>query len=156
MPANHPSGPKVLEAFGRARSLRTPWDSNFQDLKQLVRCDAVDFNRTTTPGMRQYDNVYDGTAINASEEAAAGIHAYLTSPTERWFELGIAGIKRDILKNDYDAIQWLETVADIIYDVFSDTRVNFNTSIAEAYADLMAFGTGVVTSEWHDDWVSNS
>ncbi len=151
MSSNNPLGPKIVQSFGQARSLRAQWDSNYQDLKELVRCDTGDFNRKTAGGDRKYDAIYDGTAINACEEFASGIHAYLSSPTERWFELGIASIKKEELSQDEEANRWLETVAEIIYDVFSDVRTNFNTSIHEAYLDLGAFGTGVVGVEWNDE-----
>lgn len=148
---NNPLGPKVKQSFDQAKVLRSTWDSNFQDLRQLVRADTKDFNTTGTPGNRRYDNIFDGTAVDACEEFASGVHAYLSSPTERWFELGVAAVKKEDLKKDETALLWLETVSEIIYDVFSDVRSNFNTSLHETYLDLGAFGTGVVGIEWNKD-----
>lgn len=144
-------GKMVAESFARVRTLRTTWESNLQDIRELVRCDTGNFNRAGTPGERRYDNVFDGTAIDACEEFASGVHAYLSSPTERWFELGVASIKKDVLSKDEEAVAWLEIVADIIYDVFSDVRSNFNTTLHETYLDLGAFGTGVVNIEWDEE-----
>jgi hypothetical protein len=148
---NHPLGPKVKQSFDQARAARSIWDANLQDLRQLVRADTKDFNRSGTPGERRYDNIFDGTAVDACEEFASGVHAYLSSPTERWFELGIAAIKKQDLKNDEAATAWLELVSEIIYDVFSDVRANFNTTLHETYLDLGAFGTGVVGIEWNKE-----
>lgn len=151
MPEDKSMGRMVIEAFNRVKTLRTTWDTNLQDLKELVRCDTGNFNRSGTPGDRRHDNVFDGTAVDACEEFASGVHAYLSSPTERWFELGIASIKKEVLLKDEEATRWLDVVSDIIYDAFSDTRSNFNTTLHETYLDLGAFGTGVVNVEWNDE-----
>src|SRR5215831_3534702 len=71
----------IVERFRFAKTTRATWDGHWQDLKELVRPDALDFNRQMVPGYRRYDLVYDGTAINANEELASGLHSYLTSPT---------------------------------------------------------------------------
>lgn len=150
-----PIATKVLERFRHIKPLRQVWDGHWQDIKELVRCDTSDFNRKTVQGYRRYDQVYDGTAVDAAEELACGLHSYLSSPTERWLELNLD------LQNEYDkaatalaivkdpeALLWLDIVADIIYDCYSDPEVNFNPSIHEAYLDLASFGTAILNQEW--------
>lgn len=146
MAANNPLGAKVCQQFSLVSSERKIWDQNYQDIKQLVRPDGGNFNRVTTQGQRRYDDVYDGTAISANIEFASGLHSYLTSPTDRWFELGCPSIKN--LQDYPEALQWLEDTAELIYGVYSDPRSNFNPALHEVYLDLGAFGTGVLLQEY--------
>lgn len=148
MAANNPLGAKVLQTFGLVKSGRQIWDGNYQDIKELVRPDGGNFNRMTTPGQRRFDNIYDGTAITACEDFAGGLHAYLSSPTERWFELTIPSFKD--IQNYPEVLAWLEMVSDKIYDVYADSRSGFNSALHELYLDLGAFGTGILFQEWDD------
>ena len=147
MAANLKLGPQLLVAFGEARGLRGQWDANYQDIKELVRPDSGNFNRVTTPGQRRYDNIYDGTAVHACEEFASGLHSYLTSPSERWFEVSVPSIKRLV---DYpEAKQWLDLVSDTIYGIYSDPNSGFNPALHEGYLDLGAYGTAAILQEWN-------
>lgn len=137
----------VIERFRFAKTRRATWDSHWQDLKELVRPDANDFNRQTVPGYRRYDAIYDGTAIDANEELASGLHSYLTSPIERWFELGVVEGDKGWI-DDPDSLDWLETVSDIIYAYYADPRSNMNPVLHEGYLDIGAFGSLVLSQEW--------
>lgn len=147
---------KIVERFTQIKPLRQIWESHYQDVKDLVRCDTTDFNRKTAQGSRKYDRVYDGTAIDANEEFSSGLHSYLTSPSERWFELavdltGLNARSAKMLSEDPQTILWLEFVSDLIYMIYSDSRTNLNPSLHECYMDLGAFGTCVLNQEWDTD-----
>lgn len=144
-------GKSILRRFGHAQAERGTWDTNLQDIRDLVRCDTADFNRSRTPGVKRYDNVFDGTAVNACEEFACGLHSYLSAPSERWFELGVTGKDKELIRQDHEAKAWLDMVADIIYDVFSDSRTGFNTALSESYLDLGAFGSAAPECEWNTE-----
>lgn len=139
----------VLQRFKEARTKRTTWEAHWQDIKELVRPDTADFNRQQVGGSRRYDCIYDGTAIDANEELAGGLHSYLTSPTERWFELGIQQERGVFVPHDDpDALMWLEQVADLIYEQYAIPSSQTNTSLHEGYLDLGAFGSMVLGQEW--------
>ena len=148
----------IIQRFQQIRPMRQVWDGHWQDIKELVRCDTSDFNRKTVQGYRRYDLVYNGTAIDACEELASGLHAYLSSPTERWFELGLdlQGSRNKIatalaVAEDPEALAWLDMVSDAIYDCYTDPATNFNPSLHEAYLDLASFGTAIMCQEWDAD-----
>lgn len=144
---------EILARFQNIKPQRQVWDGHWQDIKELVRCDSTDFNRKTVQGYRRYDLVYDGTAIDANEELASALHSNLTSPTERWFELAVdaSNMTQDVrqqMMDDPSVMQWLELVADMIYDQYANPDVNFNPTLHEAYLDLGSFGTCVIYQEW--------
>lgn len=93
--------------------------------------------------------IYDSTAVMASQSLAANIHSSLTSPKIKWFDLRFRNAK---LNEDNDAIEWLDTVGDLMYRALSDS--NFTVQAGETYQDLVDFGTSVIVeeAESEDDW----
>jgi hypothetical protein len=121
-------------------TMRRPWEAQWQEIKDLVYTSAGDFNRVTTPGNRTQDLILDGTAPWALEQLSAGLHSFLTSPQDRWFNLCIQG---EEYRNDPQALLWLEMVSDMIYKNYSSPKSNNDNSLHETYMNLGAFGTAV-------------
>lgn len=142
-----PLAKSVLERWERMKTDRSTYERNWQDIRDLVRPSAADFNRQTTPGDSRSDSIYDGTAKQASEELAGAVHSHLTNPVDRWFGLAVEDM--DAIADDPDALAWLELVADIIYQEYAHARSRFSPSIREAYLDVVAFGTCILNQEWN-------
>lgn len=131
--------------FDKLKSERSRWDNHYQEIRDLVNPDAIDFTRTTQPGDRRTEQILDGTAPWACEQLASGLQSFNTSPSDRWFGLCIEDYD---YKNDAAALLWLEAVADLMYSAYNDPRSNTNDSMHEAYLDLGSFGTTVIYQEW--------
>ncbi len=90
--------------------------------------------------------IYDSTAVLACQSLAASIQGNLTSPSQKWFDLRF----RDDELNDNDAaMEWLEDCSERIYQALNES--NFDIEIAEAYLDLVGFGTSSITEEVDED-----
>ena len=127
-------------------SMRRPWEPEWQEIRELVHPMGQDFNRQLTPGNRgRTDKILDGTAMWALEQLASGLHSFLTSPTDRWFSLGV---KNYDYPNDAQALKWLEAVADMMYDVYNKPASNSNNSLHETYLSVGSFGTAIEYQEW--------
>ncbi len=95
--------------------------------------------------------VYDSTAVFAAQSLAASIHGNLTSASQKWFELKF----RAKNLNDIDEFKiWLEDVTNIIYSAINNS--NFDVEIAEAYLDLVGYGTACLICELDDDGLNFS
>ena len=90
--------------------------------------------------------IYDSTAVFACQSLAASLQGNLTSPSQRWFELKF---RDDELNEDDAAKTWLDDCTNKIYNALSET--NFDIEIAEAYLDIVAFGTSVLTEEMDEE-----
>jgi len=91
-------------------------------------------------------DIYDSTAIFACQSLAASLHGNLTSPGQTWFELRF----RDEELNEADEPkEWLDSVTKIIYNAVNES--NFDIEIAEAYLDLVGFGTSVLIEELDEE-----
>ncbi|CAB4182895.1 Head-to-tail connector protein, podovirus-type [uncultured Caudovirales phage] len=140
---------KHIQEFEKARSMRFNFENQWQDIRELVRPNTADFNRNTTQGDRRTENIFDGTAPWALEQFAAGLDSFLTSPTERWFNISLAGDKGEDLSDE--ALAWLEHVSDVIFKEYAKPQVNLNPCLHEVYQDLGAFGTSVLYQDWDYD-----
>jgi hypothetical protein len=141
----------LVEKFNKMTSMRHPWESHWQELRDLIHPNASDFNRRTSQGERVTEQIFEGTAPWACEQLAAGLHTFLTSPVERWFSINVAGYNSD---QDPMALAWLEEVADLIFREYSRPETNFHPSVHEAYQDLGSIGTTPLYQDW--DWDSQS
>lgn len=131
----------ALRRYEGMQSDRSVWESHWQDLRDLVRPQASDFNRKTTAGEERTTRIFDGTASRALQELAAGLHSYMTSPASRWF---MVTVDNEYLLEDDDSLLWLENVSDLIYFHFGLSEVGFNPAVHESYMDDGAFGTSVL------------
>lgn len=139
---------KLLTRYDQVCTQRRTWEYHWQELRDLVNPHGIDFNRVQQPGARKTDLIFDGTAVWALEQLTAGLHSFLTSPSDRWFNLCVHNYD---YMNDAAALTWLEQVSDIIYQCYCDAKTNFNDSFHEAYTDLGGFGTAVVYQYWDAD-----
>lgn len=90
--------------------------------------------------------LYDSTAPMAAQSLAASIHGSLTSPATKWFRLRF---RSDELNEMKEAKEWLEDCEDRVFMALQDS--NFNIEAAEAYMDLVCFGTTVLVEETNDE-----
>lgn len=90
---------------------------------------------------------YDSTAPDAAQGLAASLHGSLTSMVTRWFELQFSNKKFNSVTA---AKQWLEAVADLIFETLQAT--NFNLEASESYLDLVGYGNAAVMEEIDGDY----
>src|SRR4051812_14357990 len=101
---------ELISRYGQLTTRRAVWEPDWQTLRDYVNPLASDVTRRTSEGVRLTTNMYDGTAPWALEQLASGLCSFLTSPTERWFNIGVEDY--DYLQDD-EALTWLERVSDI-------------------------------------------
>ena len=137
----------VLDRFETAKSKRTPFDGDWNSIRDFVRPISVAFNQTTGQFTAvRPETMFDGTAGDALEELASALHSYLTNPAERWFELNVQG--RIKTQMDFDELAWLEEATDCIIAQYQREDSSLNSALHETYLDLGSFGAGVLSQEW--------
>ena len=149
---NNPRTTEILARWEKLKVKRSSYESHFEDLRQLVRTNTSSFNGQDTPGDRRTEMIYDSTAPWALEQLAASLSSSLTSPVDRWNNIGIQGIDDGRSGLDDDALLWLEQVGDLIYQEYANPEVNLYPNLHEAYMDCGGLGTTVVYQEynWQD------
>ena len=141
----------VLERFAKMRSIRAPFETDWQDVRYFVR--PITQYASFGPQLQFYtvmpETVYDGTAPNALEELASALHSYLSNPAERWFEIQLEG--DNPWNQDPGVTEWLQTVSDLIYTQYNREESMLNLALHECYMDIGSFGTCVLNQEWDSD-----
>jgi len=139
-------GKKVVQMFDRMKLEKQEYEATLQEIKDLVRPHAADFNRRGTTGDVRSTAIYDSTPVQAADELTNALTSNTTPSTERWFGFEADGDPE--LNRDPEAIKWFEEVADIVYAEYSNSRSKFYPSVYETNADLVAFGTDNLGQEW--------
>ncbi len=138
----------LLERYEKMKTLRSPFDRDLLDIRDLVRPITVAFNNITGQyNMTRPETLYDGTAPQALEDLAGALSSYLTNPAERWFEIQLEGDYA--ATRDPDTLAWLEQVTEIIYNQYRNENVNINATLHECYLDIGGFGTTCAYQEWN-------
>lgn len=137
----------TIDRLGKLKQIRSPWESLWQDCTDYVNPRRGDFNAMRSQGDRtRYDRVYDSTAPLANEQLAAGLHGYLTAPSETWFALILEKLRAE--EEDEEVLLYLQDVVEVMFrEVFHSPNSNFGSMIHELYLDLGAYGTSVLYLE---------
>lgn len=141
---------KALKAkHQRLVDYRLESEAMWRELRKYVRPEAKPFySDTHNAGSALRNQLFDGTAAWANEQLASAITGFLTPKSERWFYLTVEGMEEGLTALDHESLEWLEEVADIIYDYYNRPASNAATSMHELCLDLGSFGTGIEHQTW--------
>jgi hypothetical protein len=142
-----PVANECLQMVSTARNARARWDSQFQQVVDLVRPSADNFTGSRDSGTERGLQIYDSTAVDSLEEFGAFLHAFLTNPTDRWFEFRPVDPR---YTNVRSVKLWCEEVSKCIYQYYSSSSSGYTQAMSENYLDQGSFGTSVVHQYWKD------
>ena len=142
----------IRNRFDQLVSLRKTLDQTLQFIEKYVVPYRGEFFK---PESSEHEvqwrrrQIYDSTAVVAANLLASTMHAGLTSPSIKWFDLTYRDPK---MRENKAAMEWLENCGDLIYQALNDS--DFNVEAAEIYLDLTSFGTAIITeeAESHTEW----
>lgn len=134
---------KLYQMYQQAVQQRSDWESVWQECYAY----ALPTRQTTfLPSANKIANLYDATALDATDQLAALMLSELTPPWVQWFQLN-AG---DELTST-EKIQIAPTLEKISATLQSHLdRSNFSTEIHQCYLDLITVGTACLLFEQSD------
>lgn len=127
----------------RARLIleRSTWFQRYRDLAQYLAPDRGRFWRTDrNRGVPKDQLIVDGSPLKYVEVSAAGMMAYLTSPSRPWFRLVTPDLD---LMDDDEVKEWLYQCEIRMREVFA--KSNLYNALHIAYIDLLVFGTCAIS-----------
>lgn len=137
-----PTGLKrILRRFETAKSRRSSWEDHWQDLADIMRPVRADFTVSSTTGARRTDLIYDSTPLLAARGLASATEDLLMPKADRWFN-----IRTDdpALNEEHEVKEWLERAEERMWETLYSPGARFSKAFAEAYLDLVVFGTAAV------------
>ena len=146
--AIEPKAKMVIERYKTLKAQRVTWEDHWQDIADYFLPRKANITIKHTKGDKRHDQVYDGTATHALELLSASLNGMLTNSVSPWF---ILKFRNEIISQDDEANEWLESCAKVMQQVFA--RSNFQQEIFELYHELLAFGTSAmfITDDVKDD-----
>ena len=134
---------KLYQMYQQAVQQRADWESVWQECYDY----ALPTRQTTfSPSASKISNLYDATALDATDRLAALMLSELTPPWVQWFQLN-AG--EELSENE--KIQIAPTLNKISNTLQSHLdRSNFATEIHQCYLDLITVGTACLLFEQSD------
>ena len=136
----------LIKRFGALKQYRSNWESHWQEIGDFVVPNKGNVTRKRTPGDKNTERIFDGTAGFAAELMASSMHGMLTNSGTPWFSLRYTD---DQFESDDIAKEWLERATDVMYVEIG--RSNFHEAIHELYSDLVTFGTAVMFVDTDDE-----
>lgn len=127
---SYPDQEKVLRCFERARQLRAPKEARFDQAMRYAMPGRGAFFSSNADS--EIDDIFDETAIIATQEFASRLQAGITPNFTRWAKLN-AGLDIDALDAE-QVNRDLEAVTEFVFDVLNAS--NFPQESAEAFMDL--------------------
>lgn len=128
--------------MGFLRTWRWSWWVHWSQLAEFFlprRWSWLVVANRTWKGRPINDQIIDSMPLQAVRICASGLWTGLTSPSRPWFKLANALPWAEL---DADGKEWLEDVERKVYTVLAQS--NFYTSMAQAFQDVVVFGTSPV------------
>ncbi len=134
----------LLARHAELEQKKIPEERIMRKIAKMLRPDEDDFHTAATTRDGTQAEVFDSTPLYALDDFGSGLYGQATNPATRWFEIGL---------DDPDLAKW-KTVKDWLWATSSLIQASLSPSVASFYteapawfADLGAFGLGVMSSE---------
>lgn len=138
--------PELLRRWQDLKALRSTYETVWQDIAEHTVPYRANIQRSTQPGEKLTDKIFDSTAVRALPMLAAHLHATLTPSTQPWLSFSF---RDESLSADQTVREWLEDSARRMHRAFRQS--NFNVAVHEMYLDLVGpSATGCLYVEEQD------
>jgi len=121
---------------------RSTYEQKWQNLAHLMRPSRASIRWHYTPGTPRTQQLFDGTALQASHDLASALSGSFTSTEFQFFGLKM---RYQPLNEDWETQMWLEEVAQRMFLALQQS--NFGSESNQLYQDLVVFGTGCMWME---------
>ena len=135
---------ELLKEFEYLKTERANWESQWQNIADLMLPRRNDFTASHTSGIERRSKIFDSTPPRSVTRFAAGLHNIMTPAAAPWFVL--KPLFRP-LEKERSVQLWLEEIQRLVQEEFGKPGSNFHPAAYEYYTDLGAFGTAVMFIE---------
>lgn len=130
-----------LRRWRACEGRKDQWSQHWEDLARVMVPRRVGFISEITPGQRNTEEIFDGTAMRAARGLANAMAQMLRPEGEQWFFIRAS---EDVLNEDDEARMWLEAAEERLMAAIFNPKARFRSAIGEADLDLVVFGTAVL------------
>lgn len=131
----------VIDKYEAAKSRQGSWLDHWQDLADTMHPRRADFTAAMAPGERRTTQMFDSAPMLAARGLASSVEGIVTPKTQRWFGLKLTD---EALSEQDFAKSWCDEAERRMWNAIYAPSARFIKAFAEAYLDLVTFGTAVV------------
>lgn len=120
-------------------TIRSRYEPLWRDLSQYINPYRGRFQeeKGTRHGVRRDHKLLDAYPMRSVGRCSAGLHSGLSSPTQKWFKIGL----KDKDLGEFHTVKlWLSQVEDVMYGIHANN--NTYAMLDNLYAEMPQFGTG--------------
>lgn len=128
----------LTKRYGQLVAKRQNFNNLLQEVADYVQPDRGGFSGPLVRGAKRRQKIYDSTATQANELFAAFVHAMMSNPSTRWFDVVVSPTD---LNEEQGVKEWLGDVGKVLNTALQNAKSNFATALHEVYLDLGLFGT---------------
>jgi hypothetical protein len=132
----------ILDRLPPMISRRSTWNTHWQEIIDYVMPDRSPITHEGTPGAKRTGKIYDDTAGDALDLAAAGLSGKMTNEAMPWFEIGTQDPDLEAID---EVAAWCDDATQTMHDALHDS--NFYLEIFTVYQDILGFGTACLYTE---------
>ena len=130
-----------LKRLERLKDNRTNFDTQWQEVKDVVWPDAGDFITKRSPGEKTTRRIYEMTAALALEKFASAMESFLVPRHLRWHGLMASD---DTVQKDPQVQEWMENATRTLFKNRERPQARFYGQFNEGLKSLGAFGNECV------------
>ncbi len=131
---------EVIRRHEQLVAERRPWETQWQEVAELVKPMRAEFLGPRPPGAPRSDRLFDATAAVAADNLAAGLWGMMTNAANDWFALRHPD---EAIDADPAVRRWMDDSGRRMRHAFAANGQRFYAKVHELYADLVCFGTAV-------------
>lgn len=126
----------IIRERNALRDKMWAWTSDWQDIADLMMPGKSDILSIKEPGNSRTRELFDSTALWASDTFVAHLGAWITN-----FQMQFFGLRMRALRDNQEASQWLDEVARVQYEEMVTDDAPVPTAVHEAYRQYANMGT---------------
>lgn len=131
------TGEQLVHQLASMKSRRANFDTQFQEVKDLLWPDGGDFTYQRSPGEKTNLEILDAHAVLYLEMGASVFETLLTPRTQRWHRL--VADKPELMKIGR-VKDWFEDATDQLFTFRNAHRARFASQIHEHWKSILAYG----------------
>lgn len=129
----------IMNQLSVLESERSPWETIWQDVADLIHPIRSDIKQTRESGLDQTTQIFDDTARIALDTFANGLYGHMVSPSIDWFKFNYPDEKKN---NEWELVDWFQSAVIGVYSALS--RSNFYLEMLPLIKDTVSLGTGIM------------
>lgn len=135
----------LIRTYENLKGKRGTWETHWEEIAERILPRQIGFVGDRTDGEKKTQKVFDSKPMIALDRSAAVMDSMLTPRQAKWHNLRTSD---ETLNRDFSVQDWFHRVNNILFAARYSPKANFAGQNSERWISTMAFGTGVIFTDF--------